>query len=408
MKRIFRAFSAALAALSLFAMGFCAYSAQTTPDEITICKNGGYSFGDNSAYTLCFTESTGAYGTSDRLNTKAEIKLFGLLPVKSVDVHLSDRQTVTLGGKPFGIRLYTDGLVVAKTSSVPVEGGSSDPSSKAGIRCGDIILEANGEALKTNEQLTQICEKSGGSPILLRCRRNGDYFSTTIIPEMDVQLGSYRLGLWVRDSCAGIGTITFTDENTKTFAGLGHGIYDGDSGSLMPLADGDIVPADIISADKSIGGSPGSLCGCFTSGEPLGRLRANSECGLYGTYSDISPGKEIEIAFRQEVTKGSASMLSTIEGSEPECYDVEIEDISYDNSTPSKNMVIRITDKRLIEKTGGIVRGMSGSPIIQNGRLVGALTHVYIDDPVHGYAVFAENMADYNNKIVQKQAAITQ
>lgn len=408
MKRIFRAFSTALAALSLFAMGFCAYAAQTTPDEISICPDGVYSFGGKSAYSLSFPESAEADCTSDSLSTKAEMKLFGILPVKSVDVHLSDRQIVTLGGKPFGIRLYTDGLVVSKTSAVPVENGTADPSAKAGIRCGDIILEADGEPLKTNEQLTQICENSKGSPILLRCRRNGDYFSTTIFPEKDVQIGHYRLGLWVRDSCAGIGTITFTDENTKSFAGLGHGIYDGDSGSLMPLSDGDIVPADIISADKSTGGSPGSLCGCFTSGEPLGRLKANSECGLYGTFSDFSDGDKIEIAFRQEVTKGKAKILSTVKGSEPEYYDVEIEDISYDNSSPSKNMVIRITDKRLIQKTGGIVRGMSGSPIIQGGRLVGALTHVFIDDPVHGYAVFAENMADYNNKIVQKQAAITQ
>ena len=240
---------------------------------------------------------------------------------------------------------------------------------------------------------------------MLHCIRDGKSFNTSITPVKDSSQGTYRLGIWVRDSCAGIGTITFIDPMTKCFAGLGHGIYDGESGSLMPLADGDIVPADIISVDKGAGGRPGSLSGCFITGEPLGVLSANTECGLYGSYNKAASGEKTEIAFRQEVMRGSAVILSTVEGSTPKAYDIEIENISYDTGSPSKNMVIRITDKELIKKTGGIVKGMSGSPILQNGRLVGAVTHVFIDDPTHGYGVFAENMAEECNKTVQNLAA---
>lgn len=400
MKKFIKKLTGVLAVLSMLTLSICTAAAQNTPDKITVStKDGSSGF---SLYTLSYGETTAADDGSGKVSAQGELNLFGVLPVKEVDVNFTERKNVTLGGQPFGIRLYTNGLVVSKIADVPTTEGIKSPASDAGIKCGDIILQAGTEKLRTNEQLMKICESSSGDPIILKCSRDGREFTTSITPVSDSELKLFRLGMWVRDSCAGIGTITFTDEESKSFAGLGHGLYDSDSGSLMPLLDGDIVPADIISADKSTGGSPGSLCGVFTAGEPIGTLKANSDCGLYGTYTDFSGGEKIEIAFRQEVTKGKAQILSTVESGDPEYYDIEIEDISYDNSEPSKNMVIKITDADLLKKTGGIVRGMSGSPIIQNGRLVGAVTHVFINDPSHGYAVFAENMAEYNNNVVQK------
>ncbi len=400
MKKLIRIFSAFMMTATMLSLGLCAYAGQISPDSITVSNrselntNGYCSFICNAAAL--------ADGTNDDVNTTAEMKLFGVLPVKTVDVRITDRPTVTLGGQPFGIRLYTSGLVISKISDVPASGGNVSPAEQAGLKCGDIVMKADGEELRTNEQLLSICEKSRGEGVFLSCKRNDHAFNTTIYPAFDEEMKAYRLGLWVRDSCAGIGTITFTNAKTKSFAGLGHGIYDGESGSLMPLYDGDIVAADIFSADKSVGGRPGSLCGSFISGEPLGTLRENCECGLYGSYNGSCEGRQIEIAFRQEVKKGKAKMISTIDGTTPRSYDIEIEEISYDNNSPTKNMVVRITDPELLNKTGGIVRGMSGSPIIQNGRLAGALTHVFIDDPTHGYALFVENMTEQCNNITQK------
>lgn len=402
MKTFIKILSSFLAAVCMIVLSICTVCAYDTPDSITVStKDGSSSF---SSYTV----TVGDIRTSDdkdTLNTKGDLKLFGTLPIKEVDVRYTERPIVTLGGQPFGIRLLTNGLVVSKTADVPTDQGIKKPAALAGIKCGDIITHAAGEKLKTNEQLMQICENGGGKPIIISYIRGNEAFTTSITPVLDNELHLYRLGLWVRDSCAGIGTITFIDENTKSFAGLGHGLYDSESGSLMPLSDGDIVPADILSADKGAGGSPGSLCGVFSGGEPIGTLSANSECGIYGVYTDFSNGEKAEIAFRQEVTKGKAKLLSTIEGNSPCYYDIEIEDISYDNSKPTENMVIKVTDKKLLSKTGGIVRGMSGSPVIQNGRLVGAVTHVFVNDPSEGYAVFAETMSDYNRNIVQKKAS---
>ena len=207
----------------------------------------------------------------------------------------------------------------------------------------------------------------------------------------------------VRDSCAGIGTMTFIDAENGTFAGLGHGICDTVSGSLMPLEKGDIVNAEITSVTKSICGNPGALVGTFSDTSPKGTISANSELGIYGTlYNHDFSQNTVPVAFKQEVQRGKAQILTTVDDQPPKFYDISIEDISYNNNSP-KNMIIKITDKNLLAKTGGIVQGMSGSPIIQNNMLVGAVTHVFVNDTTEGYAVFAENMIDFNNTIVQNK-----
>ncbi len=406
MKKFFKWVSAVCTAFAVIIMSMCAAMYTAVPQEITVSADSEPGF-SNPALSLRYTDARVSRDFSSSASANAEVMLFGSIPVKSVDVNFSERQIVNLGGEPFGIRLYTDGLVVAQTSTVPTTDGLRDPAAQAGIECGDIITEVNGEKLKTNEQLMNIVENSGEESIRIRALHDGKPYTTRIIPVTDTQLKRPRLGLWVRDSCAGIGTITFIDRSSSTFAGLGHGIYDNESGSLMPLSNGDIVPADIISVNKSSGGSPGSLCGFFSSGSSAGTLTANDECGIYGKLTgELGSGKETEIAYRQEVTRGQAQIRTTINGSTPEYFDIEIEDITYNNENITKNMVIKVTDKRLLNETGGIVQGMSGSPIIQNGRLVGAVTHVFINDPSHGYAIFAENMAAYNNSIVQKSAEL--
>ncbi len=379
-------------------------AAYLTPDELSISPDSEVSFCSFPVSIRYDTADASSDMSSDG-NTTAQIMLFGSVPVKNVNVNFTQRKTVTLGGEPFGIRLYTDGLVVAQTSDVPTPQGNKNPANEAGICSGDIVTSVDGTQLRTNEQLMDIVEKSGGGSISISALHNGEKYNTVITPAWDIQLKSYRVGLWVRDSCAGIGTITFTDKENSTFAGLGHGISDSESGSIMPLAQGDIVTANIASVDKSVGGYPGSLCGFFSDNHPIGTITANDECGIYGELSGsvFSDGKDIPVAFRQEVVRGNAQICTTISGSTPEFYDIEIEDISYNNVNITKNMVIKITDEELLEKTGGIVQGMSGSPIIQNGRLVGAVTHVFINDPSHGYAIFAENMTEFNNTFVQKK-----
>ena len=293
--------------------------------------------------------------------------------------------------------------MVARTGSVQTSDGERFPAADAGICSGDLLLTADGKKLLSSSELSELTEKSGGRSIVITGKRGERDFRTTIRPSKDIQLGIFRIGLWVRDSCAGIGTITFTDVHSCAFAGLGHGIIDSDSGQIVPLAEGDIVPAVITGITRGSAGRPGSLCGSFASDKSAGTIAANSEKGIYGFLSGSGfQGQDIPVAFRQEVRRGEAKIYTTISGSAPEWYDVRITDISYDNIAVTKNMVIEITDKRLLESTGGIIQGMSGSPIVQNGCLVGAVTHVFVNDPCCGYGIFAENMFDLCRSVVQK------
>ena len=335
-------------------------------------------------------------------HTKATLLMFDTIPVKEVNISLEERKYVVPGGTPFGIRLYTEGLVISYTSPVKSEGREYDPSANAGLQAGDVILSVNEKNLASNEQLLNAVEESGGKSLRIKASRNGRIFFTSLTPVYDSEVGRLRAGLYVRDSCAGIGTLTYTDPENQSFAGLGHGICDGESGCLMPLLSGDIVKANIVGVRKSVCGTPGTLSGRFSSDESIGSLIMNSEHGVYGKFNSVnSLSEKIPVAFKQEVVKGSAQILTTVSGDKPEAYNVEIEEISYNNLSNTKNMVIRISDDRLFSKTGGIVQGMSGSPVIQNGALVGAITHVFVNDPSRGYAVFAENMMNFSNKIPQ-------
>ena len=402
MKKLFRIITAAVTVAAFTTLSICGAAAYNTPDSITVCRDSSNTL-NGYPLSIRYDSAGTASGTGKLTSGKARLLLFGALPVKSVDVSYSDRKTVILGGEPFGIRLYTNGLVVSRISGVAAEQGETDPAGDAGVQCGDIITAVDNVPLVSAEQLSQAAINSAGKKITLSLRRGKEAFDVSITPQLDKETGDHRIGIWVRDSCAGIGTMTFKDPESNTFAGLGHGIYDSDSGSLMPLLRGDIVDADIITIDKSFGGNPGSLCGAFSGSESQGRLISNEECGLYGSLKEKPAGESITIGLRQETVRGRAKLRTTLEGNTPSYYDIEITEINYNNNSPAKNMVIHVTDGSLLEKTGGIVQGMSGSPVIQNGRLVGAVTHVFVNDPSYGYAVFAENMLLSDTRIVQKE-----
>ena len=401
MKKFFRIITAAVTVAAFTTLSVCGAAAYNTPDRITVCRDSENTL-NGYPLSIRYDSTDTASGTGKTTSGKARLLLFGALPVKSVDVSYSDRKTVILGGEPFGIRLYTNGLVVNRVSGVTTDHGEADPAGDAGVKCGDIISAVDNVPLVSAEQLSEAARKSNGKKITLSLRRGKETFDVSVTPQLDPDTGDHRIGIWVRDSCAGIGTMTFMDPESSTFAGLGHGIYDSESGSLMPLLRGDIVDADIISIDKSFGGNPGSLCGSFSGSDSRGKLISNEECGLYGSLEQKPQGEEITIGLRQETVRGKARIRTTIEGNTPSYYDIEITDINYNNTSPTKNMVIHVTDEALLEKTGGIVQGMSGSPVIQNGRLVGAITHVFVNDPAYGYAVFAENMLFSDTRIVQK------
>lgn len=325
--------------------------------------------------------------------------LFGTIPVKNVAVHEAEAPVLIAGGNPFGIKLLMDGVMVTALDNVgELSGENLCPAKSCGIEVGDVITAVDGTAVTSNGQLQEIIGGCGGKALKVAVNRDGEEFITVLEPVFSSSDHCYKGGMWVRDSIAGIGTLTFINKSTGDFAGLGHPICDSDTGEIVPISSGEAVPVEITEAVAGKPGFPGELRGAFSSSKSFGTLTRNSSCGVFGTLSenalDIMEGSknEYKLGYCQDITTGPASVLTTICGQAPEEYEIEITSIDYNSAESTKNMTIHITDQRLIAATGGIVQGMSGSPIIQNGRIVGAVTHVFVADPSKGYAIFAENM----------------
>ena len=300
---------------------------------------------------------------------------------------------VIIGGEPFGLKLYCKGVMITNFESFLSDGVKVCPAKKSGLKINDIILKANNKEVNTNEQLINIVKNSKGKPVKLSVLRNNNNLYINVKPAYNFNK-EYYIGVWVRDSCAGIGTISYYNPDNKTYGALGHGICDIDTGAIMPSAKGDILKADITNIEKSSNNNIGSLCGYFTDKE-IGDIKINSPLGLYGsTKCVIKKLGKITVAEKSELKKGNAKILTTINGTEPKYYNIEITDICNYYKNSNRNFVIKITDKRLLSKTGGIVQGMSGSPIIQDGKFTGALTHVFLEDCQKGYCVLAENMVN--------------
>lgn len=341
--------------------------------------------------------AVGACGGTEQVT----LSLFGVIPVKNVEVRHAEAPVFAVGGRPFGIKLLMEGVMVTGLGDVEDESGRfTCPARKAGIRVGDIIRLADGEVLTSNDRLQELISDSGGRSVSLSVERDGEIFSAELEPVISRRSGSRKGGMWVRDSIAGIGTMTFFDRNTGSFAGLGHPICDSDTGGIVPVHSGEAVPVEITDVRRGAGGAPGELRGSFEAGESFGILDKNRQSGIYGRLSQEALEElsrectEFPMAYSQEVKAGPAEIYSTVSGAYPQRYTAEIERVDYSSGSSSKNMVIRITDKRLLDAAGGIVQGMSGSPVVQDGRLVGAVTHVLVADPSRGYGIFAENMAE--------------
>lgn len=308
----------------------------------------------------------------------------GDLPIKTAEVSEKERVSVIPCGTPFGIKVKSDGVMV-------IEVAEKSPADRAGIKPGDVVVSVNGQEVCTNSELGEAVQLSADKTRIV-LKRSGSEISVELTPENNG--GTLKIGAWVRDSAAGIGTLTFLDPESLIFGGLGHAVSDVTTGGTVPLRSGEITSAEIYDVIKGKEGSAGELCGTILPNSDIGELAGNTPAGVFGRLSAPVEGTTVPVAFRQEVKTGEATVLTTVDGSEPREYSIEIERINLLDLNGSKGMVIRITDDELLEKTGGIVRGMSGSPILQDGMLVGAVTHVLVSDPTRGYAVFAESMLD--------------
>ena len=297
------------------------------------------------------------------------------------------------GGMPFGVKFITEGVLVVGFCDVKDQNSASNPSLDAGLKKGDIILKIDGQTVNAAAELLDIIEKSGGRALSLVCSRDGKEYTTRLTPAYSGEEGCYKSGIYVRDSGAGIGTVTFIVPESNEFAGLGHGICDSDTGELIPMQRGSVVNVTISGVVKGLPGSPGEVKGYFSSGK-TGSLLGNTECGVYGvlvSLPDSIPSSPIPIGRKNELKEGKAHIFCTLDEGKPCKYEINICDIKRDSAS-NKCFTVKVTDEALLSKTGGIIQGMSGSPIIQNGKLVGAVTHVLINDPTTGYGIFIENM----------------
>lgn len=379
------AFCAGAAALSLIAL--IGFYGKNLPGSFLLPDGGRLAVG--SLFTV--TSRTSETNTEDDPDMDAgtrdtTLMLFDTFPIKTVSAAVIDRPSLVPCGQPFGIRLMTDGVMVIGLEDI----NSSCPASDCGIRVGDVIMSINGRTVTTNKRVSELISSSKGLPCSVCFSRGGRERTATLTPVYSG--GTYKAGMWVRDSSAGIGTLTFYDPAAHAFAGLGHPICDADTKLPLPISHGTVGEVKINGCTRSEHGEPGQLLGEFISTDTAGTITANISEGVYGRL-DASPSScpELPLGFKQEIRTGPAEILSTVSGTEPKRYSIEIESVDLSDDA-AHDMIVHVTDGALLSEAGGIVQGMSGSPIIQDGRLVGAVTHVFVDDPTRGYAIFAEDM----------------
>ena len=297
-------------------------------------------------------------------------------------------EELILGGEAVGIQIHTEGVLVADLAQIETAQGTVCPAEEAGIQKGDFIIEIDGQKLSSATELVEKVNDRAGKVVELKLMRKDESFTCSMEPVQSAE-NQWMLGMWLRDGVSVVGTITYKDPKDGSFGALGHSVSDADSGTVLPISEGSISDAEIINVKKGAAGAPGELNGCADVYKLLGTVEKNTVYGIFGTMNEPVKGKIVETG---EPVVGKASILSTVQGRECKEYSVEISRISRDGGT--NHMVITVTDPELLSLTGGIVQGMSGSPIVQNGKLVGAVTHVLVNDPTRGYGIFIENMRD--------------
>ena len=403
MHKLFRRL-AALACSAALLLGAGRYAAdRALPDTFTILPGQELAIASMpwlTAEETAASENLPVSASAADTGSTQTLKLFDLIPVKTIRTQVQERRQVTVCGTPFGIKMFSNGALVVAFSDLYTALGSENPAKEAGLRLGDLIVSAGGRTVRNNDELSTAITAAAGNAMEVVYLRDGTRHTCTLTPVKDRD-GSYKAGVWVRDSSAGIGTLTFADTEQGRFAGLGHAISDTDTGASISLLSGEIVPVTITGCVAGAAGSPGELRGEFSNDNVLGTVLANDATGVYGSLSGTVEGQTYPVANSQEIQPGAAQILATVEGDTPQLYDVRIEFVDLNAADPNRNMLIRVTDPDLLQKTGGIVQGMSGSPVLQNGMLVGAVTHVLINDPTRGYAIFAQTMLRQADSVAQ-------
>lgn len=291
-----------------------------------------------------------------------------------------------VGGQVVGVQISTRGVIVAGVSEVETKSGICSPAKNAGICQGDLIIKVDGIDINKASQVIEAVEAKSGKAVSLTVQRDGKVLEFTVEPVCSAE-GQWMLGMWLRDGVSGIGTLTFLEPESGVYGALGHSVSDSETGKLIPIDQGSITDAQIVSIKPGNAGNPGELNGCADLGKVLGSIRLNTECGIYGQMYSAVGGRRIESGM---IAAGPATIISTLSGRDSGEYAVEINRVYNDGN--GIHAMLSVVDPTLLEKTGGIVQGMSGSPIIQNGKLVGAVTHVFVSDPTRGYAISIQDM----------------
>ncbi len=323
------------------------------------------------------------------------LKLFGLLPYKNVDIEVIQDKMLIPSGIPIGIYVKTEGVLVVGIGEFENSGGETVSPAKYVLQKGDYILKSNGEPVENKKQFISMVEASGGEDMVLTIRRGGE-ITDVMLSAAENQMQEWKLGIWIRDNAQGIGTMTYEDTD-DTFGALGHGINDVDTSILMNLEEGVLYRTEIVGITRGAGGAPGELTGYieYDSDNVIGEITENTVAGIFGVCDhsllESTVFEPVPIALKQEIELGPAKIICSVSG-EPEFYDVEIVEINQEHENVNRGIVIRVVDEKLLMLTGGIIQGMSGSPIIQNGKLVGAVTHVLVNDSTKGYGIFIEEM----------------
>lgn len=360
------------------------------PDNVILLNNEKINFKNMPAITKIETTMTSLNNSNV---TNVEFRLFGNILLKTSTITKIEKIKVVPVGKIIGLKLYTDGVLVVGIS----EDEENSVEKEFDINPGDIILEINGKLVKSINTLKEIVNNSNGENLKLTIMRNGNILNTNIIPTK-IEGEKYQLGLWVKDAATGVGTMTFYEPDSKKFAILGHGITDSDTNKLIKIDYGDLVTAKVISLKRGVENEPGEIKGTIINSQSIGKINKNTQFGVFGilnnlTALNIDTSKAIEIASRDEIKEGEAKIICSINTSNnPKEYKIEIQKIYKENDYNNKSMLIKIIDEELLKETGGIIRGLSGAPIIQNNKFVGAVTNVLVSNPEIGYAIFADIM----------------
>ncbi len=395
LRKIAGAFMSALAAWMVFSP--TSQALRTLPETYRLNVGESYALNVGAAVLSSTDErlnlNNNTLTAKEKGESEVSVNLFGLFPIGKMRVQAGDEQRLMPGGAAVGVALATQGVLVIGVSDV----SGKSPAQSAGLRAGDVIELVNGQPVNSSQHLVELISSSKGLPLSLTFERNGSKRTVSLQPTLDSVSGLYRMGAWVRDSTAGVGTLSYYNPQNGTYGALGHAINDGDTGKLLPVKEGSLLKADIVDVKKGQKGNPGELRGSFLRDQVvLGSIEENTNLGIFGELDTpyVNPlyPDGLPIGFQETVKTGPASILSTIDGEGIKEYAVEIVQANRQMAPSQKSMIIRVTDPRLLQTTGGIVQGMSGSPILQNGRIIGAVTHVFVDDPTHGYGLYIEWM----------------